>query len=161
MKELLFRLLELTAKGYRCSQIMFLLGLDERRRENTDLVRSMAGFCMENGGEVCGVLSGAACFVTLHSGKGEDPETEDGRMAPMLRELDDWFAEYTVRRYDGMACRQIRGEIPGHPDMGRCGELIIDTYRRMMEILVSNGFHPSGYFRDAMRAPGEKRMAAL
>lgn len=161
MSDLLFKLLEFTSKGYRCSQILLLLGLGDRHKENPDLVRSMAGLCLENGGRVCGILSGAACFVALYSGKGGDLETENEKMSAMLQELTDWFTEYTTDRYDGIECKQIKGDIPDHPDMSRCGELITDTYRMMMEILVSNGYDPFRGPCEWQKDSFDNRMAVL
>ncbi len=143
MNDQFIRLLELSAKGYCCSQIMLQLGLDNLDRENPDLIRSMAGLCMGNVGGTCGVLSGAACLLALYGGKGADLETENDQMPAMLQELADWFSEYSEGKYEGMDCEEIIGEIPSQPDMTRCGDLLVDTYAKVMEILDSYGFDPS------------------
>lgn len=144
MNDLLFKLFELSSKGYGCSQILILLGLDHMEKENPDLVRAMAGLCMGNGGGVCGVLSGAACLLALYSGKGGDLETENQVMPVMLEELNDWFADYTAERYGSLQCATIMGEATNTPDMERCGEILTDTYEKVMKILISNGFDPAG-----------------
>lgn len=144
MNDILFKMLELSARGYCCSQIMLLLALDNLDRENPDLVRAMAGLCLGSGGGVCGVLPAAACLIALYAGKGEEQETENEKMALMLAELNDWFGEYASAKYTGIKCEEILGETPNHPDMSRCGELVADTYLKVMALLVSNGFDPSG-----------------
>ena len=110
--------IELSGKGYCCSQIMLILGLEEMDRENPDLIRAMAGLCMGvgNSGGTCGVLSGASCLLSLHAGKGSDDEEPHEKLPLMLSELTDWFSERAGGEYGGITCAHIMGEGAEAPD---------------------------------------------
>ncbi|SCY21062.1 DVU_1555 family C-GCAxxG-C-C protein [Desulfoluna spongiiphila] len=144
MNDLLFKLIELSSRGYCCSQILLLLGLENLDRENPDLVRAMAGPCMGRCGGVCGVLPGAACLLSLYCAKGQDHETAHEGMPFMLEELDDWFAEYTAEHHGGMQCEQIAGDTSAGPDMGKCRDIIMAAYAKVMEIMDIHGIDPAG-----------------
>lgn len=46
MDELFDRMLEMSRKGYFCSQILLKLALEmTRKRKNPDLIRAMGGLC--------------------------------------------------------------------------------------------------------------------
>lgn len=63
MDDLVFRMMELKAKGFYCSQILTMLALESQEKENPDLVRAMAGLAFGVGiGEVCGALTGGHVF---------------------------------------------------------------------------------------------------
>ena len=70
--KLLLDVIRLEKKGYCCSQIMILFMLKSRHVENPDLVRAMAGLCNGVGfsGEICRILTGGACLLSLCAGKG-------------------------------------------------------------------------------------------
>ncbi|GBC59431.1 hypothetical protein DENIS_0370 [Desulfonema ishimotonii] len=146
MNDLLFRLIELSGKGYCCSQIMLILGLENQGKENPDLVRAMNGLCMgvASSGGTCGVFSGAACLLSLYAGKGADDETENEKLPLMLSALTDWFSETVGGRYGGIQCADIIGEGAAAPDTGRCGEIMTETYGRVLEILMENDIDPAG-----------------
>jgi C_GCAxxG_C_C family probable redox protein len=142
MDDLLFRMMELKAKGFYCSQIMMLLTLEYQEKTNDDLIRSMAGLAFGLGiGDVCGALSGGACILSLHAGKGTEDEEEHFRLMGMLQELGDWFRETYAGRYGGISCDAISEE--GSLRNERCGGVVSATYQKVLEILVENEFDPS------------------
>jgi Putative redox-active protein (C_GCAxxG_C_C) len=146
MDDLTIRIMQLTGRGYCCSQILALLALDAQDRQSPDLVRALSGLCLGigNSGGTCGVLSGAACLLALYAGKGTDKEQADERLPLMFAELTEWFARNVQETYGGINCRDIIGEEDRQPQPGRCGPILLSTYRQVLEILIENGFDPAG-----------------
>ncbi len=142
MNDIGFRLIQLAGKGYCCSQILMLLALEIQGRENPDMVRAMSGLCMGpgNSGGICGVFTGAACVLALYGAKGADAEKEAVKLPLMFAELGEWFAS---RLDSGISCTAIIGEDFPRPDPNLCGRLLMDTWGRILEILVENGFDPA------------------
>lgn len=142
MDDLMFRMMELKAKGFYCSQIMTMLALELQEKENPDLVRAMAGLAFGVGiGEVCGALTGGACILSLNAGKGTDQDTEDPRLMSMLHELGEWFRETYCGQYGGISCDAISED--GSLRNERCGNVVATTYQKVLEILVANDFDPN------------------
>jgi C_GCAxxG_C_C family probable redox protein len=139
MDDLLFRMMELKAKGFYCSQIMMLLALDNQDKTNDDLVRSMAGLAFGIGiGDACGALTGGACILSLYAGKGTEEEEEHFRLMGMLQELGDWFRETYEGQYGGISCDAISED--GALRNERCGGVVAATYQKVLEILIENDF---------------------
>ncbi|MGE4506258.1 MAG: DVU_1555 family C-GCAxxG-C-C protein [Desulfovibrionaceae bacterium] len=138
------RVLALAGKGYCCSQIMALEALGDMGRENPDLVRAMAGLCKGMGdcAGICGVFSGAACVLGLHTGKGEDMEQTDERLALMLNELAEWFAA-RCGEFGGTTCLAVCGNEEGRPDPARCGVLVAETSNMVRTLLMENEYDPT------------------
>jgi hypothetical protein len=66
------RMLQLAKKGYYCSQILVIMGLEARGESNPDLVRTVGGLargCGE-GSCTCGALTGGCCLLSLFAGRG-------------------------------------------------------------------------------------------
>jgi len=145
MNDIGFRTIQLAGKGYCCSQMLMLLALELQGRENPELVRAMAGLCMgaANSGGLCGIFTGAACVLALYGAKGADAEKEADKLPLMLAEMSEWFGQNTCRLYGGSACTDIVGEEARRPNPDRCGRLLVDTWRRVLEILLENGFDPA------------------
>jgi hypothetical protein len=99
------------------------------------LARGTAG---QRGG--CGTLTGAACLLAFHAGKGSDDEQESERLPGMLEELWEWFEETYSARFGGIGCGDILSD--GADPRQRCGGIVADTYRKCREILIANGFDP-------------------
>ena len=135
-------LLALTQKGYSCSQILLLLGLELQGKENPDLLRAMAGLTRGSaaGAGTCGTLTGAACLLGLYAGKGEEDELEHERLPGMLEELWEWFEESFASRFGGIRCRDLLAD--GAPETERCRPLVLETFYKVLEILAANGFDP-------------------
>ena len=149
MSDTMMRLISLKAKGYPCSQMMMIMALEDQGRENPSLVRAMAG--LANGMGICvgscGALSAGACILALYTAKGDDDEDEISSFNPMLAELNEWFDERT-RIYGSSLCRDITQGQAGTVQMATlCGQLIAETYDKVMQILVNNGIDP-GLSRD-------------
>ncbi len=145
----MMRMISLKAKGYPCSQMMMIMALEEQGRENTPLVRAMAGLAngLGIGSGSCGALSAGACILALYAARGDDDEKEMATFNPMLAELNEWFDERT-KSYGSSLCHDITEEQAGSPQMAaRCGQLIAETYDKVMQLLVDNGIDP-GFSRD-------------
>jgi len=145
MNDVMIRMLQLSQKGYGCSQILIRLFLEARGEENPALVRAMAGLAYGCGGghATCGTLTGACCALALYAGKGKDDEASSERLMLMLQELSDWFEEQVGGPHGGTACETIVGEAGPAAARQRCGAIVADTYSKVLEILSANGFEPS------------------
>lgn len=68
MDDTMIRMLQLGHKGYSCSQIILLLGLELRGETNSGLVRAMGGLAYGcgSGRASCGALSGGCCLLALY-----------------------------------------------------------------------------------------------
>jgi len=146
MDDILIRMLQLGQKGYTCSQIIILLGLEVRGESNPQLVRAMGGLAYGcgSGHGTCGVLTGGCCLLALYAGKGNDEEVLSDRFELMLQELNDWFASHAGCDRGDMSCDNIVGEAGPAASRQRCGALVADTYAKVMEILTANEIDPSG-----------------
>jgi hypothetical protein len=144
MDDTMIRMMRLAQKGYSCSQILFLLALGGGYEKNPALIRSMAGLAYGCGSGIgtCGVFTGGSCLLALYAGKGQDEEKESEQFPLMLQELSDWFFERVGGQYGGIDCEAIVGEEGPGAARQRCGMIVGETYAKVMEILVSNGFEP-------------------
>lgn len=139
--DLMLRLIRLKSKGYCCAQIVVILALEAQGKTNPDLVRALGGLCfgINQSGEVCGALSGAACLISLYAGRGGDDDQPDRRHPAMMDELVDWFTEASAE-YGGTRCDDILDRFPNH---GICGRIVAESYGKCMEILTSHGIDPT------------------
>ena len=137
--DLMERMLELSQQGYYCAQIMLMLALESEGKENPDLVRAMGGLNggLGNCGEVCGCLTGGACFLSYYAGKGEEDELPHEDLDAMIGEYLDWFREYTLE-YGGTDCRRI---LEGDPrnKIQRCPLIIEAALEQCMSLLEEHG----------------------
>lgn len=136
-------ILKLARQGYCCSQIVLQLALDLQGVENPGLIRAMSGLCHGFSADraACGALTGAACLIAYHCGKGTPEEEAHDRLPLMLSELAAWFTEFGTSRFGGIACSDI--VTGGQPDTSVCGGLVAECFGRAMAILTENGFDPA------------------
>jgi len=141
MMDELFRMLELTGKGFQCSQILLALGLEAQGKENPDLLRAMGGLTGGVGscGDLCGALAGGACLLALYAGKGTPEEEADHRLILMIDDLVEWFTGEYTECYGGIHCRDIIG-YDRQNQATRCPGIVSGTYDKVKEILVEYGF---------------------
>lgn len=142
MNEYDFDILRLGGQGFCCAQIVVLLGLEMQGVENPGLVRAMSGLCNGCASRhcTCGVLTGGACLLAYHAGKGTPGEQASDNLPLMLEELSDWFSGYAGEHFGGITCDAIVPD--GKPDQSRCGSLLSECYGQILRILVDNGFDP-------------------
>ena len=141
--EIVMQMIELAEKNYNCSQIMMILALQQEGKENPGLVRAMSGLGDGCGffQETCGIMTGAASVLSWYAGKGTDSEEEFENFLPMLQDLGDWFQQEIGTKYGGTRCKDIAGDLVGTPGCKQiCGGIILQTYNKVNEILVSNNF---------------------
>jgi hypothetical protein len=145
MDDILIRMLQLGQKGYNCSQIIMLLGLELRGETNPRLVRAMGGLAYGcgSGHGTCGVLTGGCCLLALYAGKGSDEEVPSDRYDLMLQELNDWFASRSGCDPGDMSCDAIVGEAGPVASRQSCGALVADTFTKVIEILTANEIDPN------------------
>lgn len=136
-------ILRLAAQGFCCSQIVLQLGLEMQGRENPELLRAVSALCHGSGaaGGSCGALSGAACLLGLHGGKGAPEEAEHDRYSLMLSELTDWFTDHCRADFNGISCTDIVAD--GLPDSEICGGLISACLLKAITLLQENGIDPA------------------
>lgn len=142
MDDLHFKLLELSGKGYCCSQIMLLMALEMQGNRNPDLVRAMGGLChgISYSGNTCGVLTGGACLISYYAGRGSDAEEMKPGCATMLTDFAHWFMHDISARYGGSSCSAI---LSRSPDRAACRDILMDSYRKILELLLDNGIDPA------------------
>jgi hypothetical protein len=142
MDDTMIRMMRLAQKGYTCSQILILLALEARGEQNPVLVRAAAGLAYGcgTGKASCGVLTGGSCVIALFAGKGSDEEQESEKFMMMLQDLSDWFSEHVGGQYGGIECQAIVGEEGPAAARQKCGAILAETYAKVMEILIYNGF---------------------
>ena len=131
-------ILSLRQSGLCCSQILVKLVLRDLGRENPDLVRAMAALCFGGGysGGTCGVLTGAACALSLCLENTPDKERSAPLLPLLLGDLSDWFAIQTERSYGGMRCEEI---LTASPDKRACTLLLISTLEKLQSMLATTG----------------------
>jgi len=139
------RMIELKRQGFYCSQIILLLGMDLLGKDNPDLVRSMHGLArgLGDSAEICGALTGSACLLGLYAGKGFPDEEEDPRLDLMVGDLVRWFKSAYIPRFGGIRCEEILSNDPRGLTT-RCPVLVSDSFQKVKELLVENGFDLSG-----------------
>ena len=147
MDDTMLRMMRLAQKGYTCSQILILLALEAKGEQNPALVRAAAGLAYGcgTGKGSCGVLTGGSCVIALFAGKGSDEEQESEKFMMMLQDLSDWFSERVGGQYGGIECQAIVGEEGPAAARQRCGTILAETYAKVTEILIANGFDPSSF----------------
>jgi hypothetical protein len=146
MEDRTIQMLKLAGRGYTCSQIMILMGLELRGETNPGLVRAMAGLAYGcgTGQASCGVLTGGSCLLALFAGKGSDDETGSEKLTAMLQDFLGWFGERIGDPSGALACEALVGQEGPTASRQRCGELLIDTFAKVLEILQTYEFDLSG-----------------
>lgn len=135
------RMSELRQQGFYCSQVLILMGLELQGKSNPDLVGCMHGLAGGLGfnGELCGGLTGGACLLGLYAGKKNPSDEEDPRLDFMIEDLVKWFKVDFGEKYGGCRCDDIIGNQPGNQSI-RCPVIVAETYQKVKELLVENGF---------------------
>jgi len=130
------RMLELSAQGFQCAQILMILALESDDNENADLIRAAGGLNLglSDTSGPCGALTGGCCFISYFAGKGDKDELEDPALKEMLSEFTSWFKT----TYGGQICTEILdGDIKNM--MTRCPDIVQNSYSKAMEILHASG----------------------
>ena len=123
--------------GLCCSQILVKLVLRDLERENPDLIRAMAALCYGSGHSegICGVLTGAACALSLCLESSQESERADSLLTLMLGELFGWFTGKAEAAYGGSRCVEI---LAASPDKRACSLLLRETYEKLTTMLASS-----------------------
>ncbi|MEN6439600.1 MAG: DVU_1555 family C-GCAxxG-C-C protein [Syntrophobacter sp.] len=143
------RMLRFAGQGFYCSQILLFMGLEAQGKQNSDLIRAMAGLAGGLGfcGDTCGALTGGACLLGLYAGRGLDDEGEDPRLNIMISELVSWFTSEFEGLYGGIRCETILDNDPKSRTT-RCPGLVLGTWEKVKALLVENGFDLRGEDRE-------------
>lgn len=146
MMEDLTRMRELKQQGFFCSQIIVIMGMELQGKTNPDLIKAVHGLAGGLGfsGELCGALSGGACLLGLYAGKGEPDDEEDPRLMFMIQDMVRWFKETFGEKYNGIRCEQILAANGGN-QMMVCPMLVSQTFQKVKELLVENGYDLAGF----------------
>lgn len=137
-----FDVLKLSASGYSCSQIMVKMALEAEGTENDDLVRSVNGLFNGIGGKqkTCGTLIGGVMILGLYAGRAKVEEDYKENYSGMTREFIDWFEN----EFGSMDCADIIGvkkfEEGEESFMLKCGDIIVKSYEKVIQILNENGY---------------------
>ncbi|WP_027177563.1 DVU_1555 family C-GCAxxG-C-C protein [Maridesulfovibrio bastinii] len=144
MDDTSLKIMQLSAQGFCCSQMMIMMALEDQGEENPALVRSMSALCQGIGqsGGICGAVSGGACVLGLYAAKGSPDEEEHEKYKLMVSELMDWFENMTSDEYGGATCDAITGGA-NVPEMGICGTIVERTRNKVLELLAENDIDPT------------------
>jgi len=123
------KLSSLAAKGYRCSQIVLQMGLEDGgMEENPGLIQAAAGLCGGlHAGLDCGILSGAACLIALCL-----PEEAPS----LIRELVEWFKD----QYGSVSCKELLGGDEKSGWLTKCPKMLAACYEKVWELLEERGY---------------------
>ncbi len=142
MDDTALQIMQLTARGYCCSQIMMQLTLADMAEENIPLVRAMAGLCEgASAGDLCGVASAAACIMALYAAKGSDEETALDCYPLLLSQFMDWFRD-NASSWGGIRCEDII-VFQGGKKPEVCGDMMVRAREMILQILAENNIDPS------------------
>lgn len=134
------RIMELSAAGYYCSQILAIILLEVTEEENDGLVKAMGGLCggvgYSNG--CCGCMTGGCCLISYFTGRGGENEMDLDEHKPAMKEFTDWFTEEMQMEHGGIECADI---IRGNPAkrVQYCPQIIAASFEKCMEILQNRG----------------------
>jgi hypothetical protein len=134
------RMAELSMQGFGCSQILMILALEAEGKRDPDLVRAVSA--LQGGlafsGKLCGALSGGACALALHGGRGSPEEVEDPRVASRIRRLVAWFEAEYGERDGGIDCATLLGGDPGR-QLTRCPGIVLAVAEQVRALLADDG----------------------
>ena len=140
-------IISLRQSGLCCSQIMVKLILNDLGRDNPELIRSVAALCF-GGSQIsgtCGVLTGAACALSLCLGSDTGREQASPDLPLLLSELADWFTARVNSPAGGTSCAEI---LSASPNKQGCSLLLIATLeklRSMPEVAAGNAAKGSNH----------------
>jgi len=144
MDDTAFKMFKLFNEGYRCTQIMVKMALDEEEKENEDLLRALNGFCIGIGSapKICGVLTGGIAILGLYAGKGGSIEYPKQGYSSMVDEYTEWFES----EFGGTECRDLVGVISvtdwnnNQEYRLKCGNILVKSYEKVQEILTNHDY---------------------
>lgn len=139
------RMMQLARKGYLCSQILILMGLEAKGENNPDLVRAVGGLAggCDEGSCTCGALTGGCCLLALFTGKGSEEEERDEHYHQMMKELVHWFWKDYGFVYGGIDCMAIREAGGQESSPNRCWQIMDEVYSKVLDILAASGISMS------------------
>jgi len=139
------RMVELAQQGFHCSEVLMFMGLEAQGKENPDLIKAMSALAGGVGftGETCGALTGGACVLGLHAGRGRAADEENPKLKTMIAELVDWFSGKYGEKYGGVLCRIITEDDPlKAPE--RCPRIVVSVFYKVKSLLAEHGFEWAG-----------------
>jgi hypothetical protein len=141
LNELFFEILALKKAGFCCSQIVMKQALRELGQDNPALVRAIAGLCFGAGTPegTCGILTAAACALSLGLGSAELP---DPALPSRLSELADWFKAKAEGTYGGTRCGEI---LEASPDKRACADLLAATIEKLRSLRAPAEISKQGF----------------
>ena len=139
-----FRIAELLLGGDTCGHVLAKLALESVGRDNPDLVRAMSGLAVGMGrGLNCGCLTGGCCVLGFYGGRADDSESVHPRFDVMIEEFSGWFETTMTETYGGIDCKDVINFDPARMQE-RCPGLILESWRKIREILEKNRVDPEG-----------------
>ncbi len=144
MNERALNVFKMASSGFCCTQIMLKLALADEGSENPDLIRAVNGLCAGVGGsqKTCGVLIGGIGIISLYAGKGREMEYQGKGFGSMVEEFMAWFEQ----QHGSMDCIDLIGvyslpvEGSGVSYPIKCGDILLESYERVVNILVENDY---------------------
>lgn len=133
------RVMELSQKGYHCSQIMMQLSLDLREREEPFTIRSLGAlgggmFAKRN----CGTLTGGVAMLSSYFPR-EAGEPEPEAYQAIAKELVEWFE----KENGSINCGDLVDIDDMETVMNFCPGLIARTFEKCLELMEAHGIDPT------------------
>ena len=134
------RIGDLLRERYNCAQIMMILSLELRGRENPELVQCMYGL---NSGlhsmHVCGTLTGGCCLLASY---GDAQRRKDVSRAFLpAKEIVKAYVHWFEKQFGSLICMDLIGG-DRYKIREFCPGLIKDNFEKCMEILDESGIDP-------------------
>ena len=135
------RLYALYQKDLSCAQYLMALYSEDRGKPvDPDLFAAVDGLHSGLGGkgDICGVLTGGVCLLSMMAGSDGEEKKRDGRLNAVIKEFYDWFEEYN-KEYGSNRCDILLGADKMNK-LTRCPYLTLDVYRKCRELLEEYEF---------------------
>jgi hypothetical protein len=122
-----FNVDELNRQGFSCSQVVVMMTMTQIGIEDENLVRAVRGLSLGMGiGHVCGIVTGAACALSLaHGQRG---------MSELFPEFYKWFDEKYGNSCGAIKCSEILdGDIDAKIRI--CPGMVTNSWNVIAELL--------------------------
>jgi len=129
------RVTELFKNGLHCSQILHIIGQEQRGEEEPAAISAMGGLASGMyAGLNCGSLTGGACLIASYCARGGEDDEDKCMYKGMVLRLVDWFNS----TFGAVNCSELVSS-DRLERLGKCPNIVSQTFTECMKILEENG----------------------